>query len=354
MSSPDVIIVLIDQNLNLLLIPESTSTSFIKTKIVLQDYPVDNSVDVGAKNAVVRYLRDMYGFNINKARIYDPNLVTEENGSKNYIFLYKLDAAERNYLQRIPNSIFVQFNSLPSNLNMISATAALALTKNFNIVKSVPVPPNVIITYPISVIEYKPVFAVPILLPYTIYIDKRQRPAVVDKIQQAPVVPRDLVKELPVTKPTRIPSPKPTRVASPKPTRVPSPKSTRVASPKPTRVPSPKPTRVPSPKSTRVPTIKSTPKLSTYTETVKSAVKSSKPSRSPKPIESTKSSSSSNIKSSPVPKVTQKTSKPKSQSRSSPRLSRKSKKNKGGYYLKYLKYKMKYLELQRELLNTEV
>jgi hypothetical protein len=324
MSSPDVIIVLIDQNLNLLLIPESTSTSFIKTKIVLQDYPVDNSIDVGAKNAVVRYLRDMYGFNINKARIYDPNLVTEENGSKNYIFLYKLDAAERNYLQRIPNSIFVQFNSLPSNLNMISASAALALTRNFNIVKSVPVPPNITITYPVSVIEYKPVFAVPMLVPYTIFVERKQAPVIVEKIQQAPVVSRDLVKDVPVTKPTGVPSPGPTIVASPKLTP------------------------------TTVPTVKSTPKLATYTETVKSAVKlASKPMTVPTPMTVSKpkeSSTSSNIKSSPVPIVTQKTNKP----RSSPRRSRKSKKNKGGYYLKYLKYKMKYLELQRELLNTEV
>jgi hypothetical protein len=301
MSTPDVLIILIDQNLNLLLIPDNTKISFIKTNILRQDYPLDNNLDIASKNAIIRYLREMYGYYIKKERIYDPNFVTEENGSKHYIYLYFLEPVERKYLQQIPFSSFVQFNSLPLNLNSISASAAIAITRNFTIIKSIPLPPNVFINYPTTFIEYRPSYVVPILVPYIIYVEK-QRSVVKNPIEKAPIVPR-------------IKSNSPTYSETIKNKRV-SPKIKKIDIPI-VSSSSPKIKR-------KIRSSQSTPRINSSSEKLskKSSVKSSE-----------KVSEKSSIK----------------LKRKSPRNKKNSKKDK--YYLKYIKYKIKYLRLLKQLLE---
>jgi len=195
MSSPDVVIILVDQKLNIVTIPDGENASFLKTKIELKDYPFDKNVDMAAKNSVARFLSENYGVYINKQRLFDGSLV-DESGMKTHVFIYKLDTTERLAIQMKPNISFVNITTLPLSFNPLSASVAVAITNNFDLFRKVPNPPGIIIiNYPVQVPVYMPLVPVPVLTPLVIY---RQPPKVItltdnfstEKTPDAPRVPR--------------------------------------------------------------------------------------------------------------------------------------------------------------------
>jgi len=312
MSSPDVVLILIDPNANILTYPDGTNYSFVTTTLTMPDYPWDKNTDMAAKNASLRILRDRFGFIINRARLYDASVVNTL-GVKTFVYIYKIDASERARLALIPSIVFSSINALPPNLNFLSAAVANVLTSNFNLIRDAPAPANILlINYPPKVNIYTPSFSIPVLIPYIVYVKGINQP-----VLTAPIVKRNS----PIVKRN-----------SPVVETVSDKKSNKPNSPVVPRTPI---------------------KLS-----LSSSSSSESPKKEYKPTVST--SNSSSPKNSSPPKDLPKRNSPKKNSPKSKipspkkrRSRRHRNKKRGGFYLSYIKYKIKYLELKKKLLDAE-
>jgi hypothetical protein len=355
MSSPDVVLILIDPNAYILTYPEGTNYTFVTTTLTMPDYPWDKNTDMAAKNASVRVLKDRFGFIINRGRLYDASLVNSL-GVKTFVYIYKIDAGERTRLSSIPTVVFSSINALPPNLSILSATVASSLTANFNLIRDAPSPANIFkFNYPPNVIIYTPLFRIPVLIPYAVYLKSGNQafkslnaPRPNSPIPNAPIIQRTQVENT-------------IKQNSPKVTNSPI-----VAN---------------SPKVTNSPKVNNSPKV--LRSPIKDALESSESIVLSKQYKPALDLSNSNLNSPkrpspkrPSPKISSpkisspKISSPKisSPKRISPKRTslkkkipspkkEKSKKHrnkkKGGFYLSYIKYKIKYLELRKKLLDSE-
>jgi hypothetical protein len=323
MSSPDVVLILIDPNAYILTYPEGTNYTFVTTTLTMPDYPWDKNTDMAAKNASVRVLRDKFGFIINRGRLYDASLVNSL-GVKTFVYIYKIDAGERTRLSTVPTVVFSSINALPPNLSILSATVASSLTANFNLIRDAPSPANIFkFNYPPNVIIYTPLFRIPVLIPYAVYLKSGNQafkslnaPRPNSPIPNAPIIQRTQVEN--TIKPN-------------------------------------------SPKVTNSPKVANSPKVPR--SEIKDALESSESivlSKQYKPALDL-SNSNSNSPKRPSPKISSpKRTSPKRPSPPkkipSPKKEKSKKhrnKKKGGFYLSYIKYKIKYLELRKKLLDSE-
>lgn len=307
MSNKEVVIILVDQNLNLVTTQYGNNSSFIKTRINMQDYPADNNIDMAAQNAAIRFLKESFAIYASKARLFDTQIINE-TAEKVYVFIYKLDSNEKITIQNNQTISFVSINRLPLSFTPLSASIAVVLTNNFDLFKRSPNPPGIItINYPVQVPIYMPIITVPFYR--SVFFNKENATKKFkkiieltdnfssEKVKNSPVVPRSEIKKA----------------------------SHEEMLPK----------RISSESSKYKKSSKRSSKKS------KKSSKSSKSSRSSRSSRSSKSSRSSSSSSD------EETSERK-------RRKRKSKREKGGYYDKYLKYKMKYLELQKKFIELEL
>jgi hypothetical protein len=304
MSSQDVFLIFIDPNINLITIANDGKYTFPNTKILKTDYIGDDNIDNAALNSAIR-LAHIYNLNIQKNRLYDASL-RNINGDKLFLFIYKLDNTELSSL--VPKYTFVNINRLPITLDTISSTIAITLTNNFNLIRSVPNPPTIIYVYP-QIIPFVPIINVPILRTYKSFS--------VDLTASRKISPPK-EKYLPITSSiskTRSPRARSPRARSPK-TRSPKARSPKARSPK-ARSPKARSPKKSSP--LNLPIIHKIP-------------------RKMSPIKSRQRATASDTSS-----VSSKSSKSSNRSRKQSRSKRK-----GGYYSKYLKYKIKYLESEKQ------
>jgi len=307
MSSPKKVFVIIsDQNTNLSMFSVNSNFIFPSIDMLPIDYKVGNTDDMASYNTAIRLVNEKFNLSIDRNRLYDISL-KDDKGDKIYVFLCKLNSTEMHELQKfflgslIPT--FININNLPKNLDVISSAISYVITRNINLIKDAE-PKAIAINFPYNLIPFTPLFPVPILIPV--------RYASVNKtiFVTSPRVPKIESSDIEVKLVPRKPSPK-----KPSPKK-PSPKS---LSPK-----------KPSPKSI-------SPK--------KPSPKSISPS-----ITLPKSSSPKVIKKKISPIIRKKLNSPVSSVNSkSPKKSKK----KGGYYGKYLKYKIKYLESEKHILYLE-
>jgi len=296
MSSPDVVLILIDPSANILTYPDGTNYTFVTTTLTIPDYPWDKNTDEAAKNASLRTLRDRFGFIINRSRLYDASLVNSL-GAKTFVYIYKIDVNERARLASIPTVVFSSINTLPPNLNILSATVANSLTANFNLIRDAPSPANIFqINYPSNIVIYKPAFQIPVLIPYIVYIKSGNQSFQNIHKQDEHIRDAPIVQRTPGTKKSN------------------------------------------SPKVPR----------SIINVSLLSSTESSKAPKEYKPeLESVK-------KHSPKRNSPRRNSPGKIPSPKKNKSKRNRNKKKGGYYLSYIKYKIKYLELKKKLLNEEI
>jgi hypothetical protein len=168
--TPDVFLIIFDSNSNILFVRDNQNYSLIYSKVQTSDYPISNSTDDAAQNAIVRVMKNNYNYNLDKSRLYDISLVDPE-GIKKYVFLYKITPYERNILSVYP---FFSINEIPI-LNRLSSPIILSITSNFDIIRNTPNPRGILtINYPNVITVYRPVEVVPMLIPYVKFIPKVQ------------------------------------------------------------------------------------------------------------------------------------------------------------------------------------
>jgi len=298
MSSPDVVVIIVDQNINLLTIPYATNYTFPSTKVV--QYPGE-SMDSSALKTAINLLSSNLNLSIDNSRLYDISLINDK-GEKLYVYICKLNSLEVSYI-RYPKFEFININRLPNTLNLLSSGIAVTLTNYFDLIRLAE-PKVLILNYPSIIVPFVPIINVPIYRPI------RTVSSTLPITTTAPKVPRkNTLLEHQKIDPLVVP-----KHSSPR-TKPSSPKSPR--SPKAPRPPSPKAPRPPSPKS--LPVIHKIPLT----------VRKISPIKPKKPSNSSDTSSVSSTKS---------------------RKKKDKKKKEGGYYSKYLKYKIKYLESEKQVL----
>jgi hypothetical protein len=292
MSSPKKVFVIIsDQNTNLSMFLVNSNYIFPSIDMLQSDYKIGNNDDMASYNTAIRLVNQIFNLSIDRNRLYDISL-KDNKGDKIYVFLCKLNSTEMHELQKFfLGSLIPTFINI-NNLpkNLDVISSAIAYVITRNINLIKDAEPKAIaINFPYNLIPFTPLFPIPILIPI--------RYASVNKpiFVTSPRVPKIESSDIKIKLVPRKPSPK-----------KPSPKS---ISPK-----------KPSPKSIS-PSI-TLPK-----------------SPSPKVIKKKISPIIRKKLNSPVSSVNSKSSK-------------KSKK-KGGYYEKYLKYKIKYLESEKHILYLE-
>ena len=432
-NSPDAIVVLVDEKFNIVTIKDGSNTSFIKTKIELRDYPFDSNVEMAARNAIIRHLKDVYSLFVISNRLFNASLV-DEHGNKTYLLIYKLDITERLTLQMSKNVAYVSISNLPQSLDLVSSTIAVAVTNYFDIFKKSPNPPGIFtVNYPVQVPIFVPVQPVTLLKP-VMFFQPRQFPLAPPPPQQQKIQPPKLIhlsefssesEKSKIVKPVSEKQQPPklihlsefssesekSKIVKPVSEKQPSPQvvkpvlekqlSPQVVKPISEKKVSPKLERPISEKKSERDAINKVKGLEKQRTTPKSEIisdrkkrksdkKSSKSSSASR--KSSRRSSSSSAKSSSRRSLSAKSSSRRSsssaksssrrnsssaksssrrnssssvKSASSPKKSssksstsrrnRKNKKknNKGGYYDKYLKYKMKYLQLQRDFIDLQ-
>ena len=162
--APDVIVILVDKDINLVTYPSEGKYTFPHTKITQADGVVAGNNDDAALNSATRLLNTL-NLNIDKKRLYDISLTSD--GKKIYVFVCKLIDAE--ILSIYPKPILMNINRIPPTLNPLSSSIAVTITKHFDLIKGATNPPYIITwNYPINVIQFKPTFFVPNFTPIRI------------------------------------------------------------------------------------------------------------------------------------------------------------------------------------------
>jgi hypothetical protein len=159
----DATVLIIDPSSNILILSEPYS--FLNTKIMPEDSPAGTNTDEAAKNAIVRIIKEKINFTIDKTRLTDINLDSED-GTKQYVFVYKINDSDKRTIIMTPNQIrftFFPIISLPKTLVKESASIAVFITKEVNVLREIPDPPGIIFTYP-TIINYIPLYPVPVLI----------------------------------------------------------------------------------------------------------------------------------------------------------------------------------------------
>jgi hypothetical protein len=158
----DTTVLIIDSSSNILILSEPYS--FLNTKIIPEDSPAGTNTDESAKNAIVRLIKEKINFTIDKTRLTDINLVSED-GIKQYVFVYKINESDKRTIIMNGKIRFTFFPlvSLPKTLIPTSASIAVFITKEVNILRQIPDPPGIVFTYP-TIINYVPLYPVPVLI----------------------------------------------------------------------------------------------------------------------------------------------------------------------------------------------
>lgn len=158
----DATVLIIDPSSNILILSEPYS--FLNTKIIPEDSPVGTNTDEAAKNAIVRIIKEKINFTIDKTRLTDINLVSQD-GTKQYVFVYKINESDKRTIimnGKIRFTFFPLVN-LPRTLIPTSGAIAVFITKELNVLRQIPDPPGIVFTYP-TIINYVPIYPVPILV----------------------------------------------------------------------------------------------------------------------------------------------------------------------------------------------
>jgi len=158
----DATVLIIDPSSNILIL--SDPYSFLNTKIMPEDSPAGTNTDEAAKNAIVRIIKEKINFTIDKTRLTDINLVSQD-GKKQYVFVYKINDSDKRTIIMNGQIRFTFFPivSLPRTLVPTSASIAVFITKEVNVLRQIPDPQGIIFTYP-TIINYIPIYPVPLLI----------------------------------------------------------------------------------------------------------------------------------------------------------------------------------------------
>ena len=158
----DATVLIIDSSSNILILSEPYS--FLNTKIMPEDSPAGTNTDEAAKNAIVRIIKEKINFTIDKTRLTDINLVSQDE-KKKYVFVYKINDEDKSTIlgNRQIRFTFFPIVSLPRTLVPTSASIAVFITKEVNVLRQIPDPPGIIFTYP-TIINYVPLYPVPVLI----------------------------------------------------------------------------------------------------------------------------------------------------------------------------------------------
>jgi hypothetical protein len=169
MSSPKKVFVIIsDPNINLSMFLINSSYTFPNIEMTAADYKLGYTDDIAAYNAAIRLVRERFNSNIERNRLHDISL-QDDKGEKIYVFLCKLNNTEIHELSKFlvvnPMPTFFNINNLPKNLDIVSSAIAYAITRNINLIKDAK-PKSIILNLPDYFIHFKPLYPVPILMPF--------------------------------------------------------------------------------------------------------------------------------------------------------------------------------------------
>jgi len=311
MAALNVILILVDRNSNILFIPDATNTtySFPTIQTIAADRNLGADDNTAAKNAAIRLLstcsinmtRDT--FNIRSSDIS----ITNAAGEKIYLYVLKLDDTERAGIILNPTRLFIHINNMPKALNLLSASVAVTITKYFDLIRYATNPPSLInYIFPIRILPYYPSLIVPVYTPINMSFKNNKLPV----STSAPTIERK--------------SPKKERESPKKQPKPVSPKNQT------------KPIQIDFPSSKL-----NKPKIYPIINKKKiGKIKSKKSSKNLSDTSSVSSKSSNGSRGS-------------TGSRGSNSRGSNSRGRRGGYYDKYIKYKIKYLESEKHILYLE-
>ena len=176
MSESYVYLLLIDIENNILLLLHNQYTTFLSTQVTKFDQPIGNDPTLAAKVASLRLIKEKLHLLTSQERLDDTSLY-DSSGAKLHIFIHRINNEEKKLIltNNIVGANFININTLPSNLEILSSAISQAITTYPNLVLNTTHPPSFQpITFPTNITKYNPAMAVPLLMPYDIYQQYKQ------------------------------------------------------------------------------------------------------------------------------------------------------------------------------------
>jgi len=268
MSDPYVFLLIMDIQNNILILLNNQYTSFLSSTITKNDQSLGNDPIMNAKIATLRIIKDKLRLLTSHERLDDISLY-DQNGNKLNVFIHRINDEEKKLIlaNNISGANFININTLPKNLDMISSSIAQAITNYPDLILNTTTPPSFIpISYPTKIQKFIPSMQVHLLKPKNILIQGNQnlqssnQPVFLQSIPKStlPTIPEPILSPtLAQTSPVQEPklsttlepkleqTPAPTLAPTPEPTLLPvqEPKLTSTSEPK--LAPTPEPTLKP-------------------------------------------------------------------------------------------------------------
>jgi hypothetical protein len=167
MSDPDVFLLIMDIQNNILILLNNQYTTLLSSKITKNDKSLINDPNMLAKIITLRLIKDKLKLLTSHERLDDISLY-DQNGNKLNVFIHRINDEEKKLIlaNNISESNFININTLPKNLDTLSSSIIQTITNYPELILNTTKPPSSIpITYPTDIQKFIPSMQVPLLKP---------------------------------------------------------------------------------------------------------------------------------------------------------------------------------------------
>jgi hypothetical protein len=167
MSDPDVFLLIMDIQNNILILLNNQYTTLLSSKITKNDKSLINDPNMLAKIITLRLIKDKLKLLTSHERLDDISLYNQ-NGNKLNVFIHRINDEEKKLIlaNNISESNFININTLPKNLDILSSSIIQTITNYPELILNTTKPPSSIpITYPTDIQKFIPSMQVPLLKP---------------------------------------------------------------------------------------------------------------------------------------------------------------------------------------------